>query len=185
MRQSRGPAGPARPLARAKRPARFAVVFGGCFLLGVGVLLIPSVHAVVTEFSSVLVRLCYGLIRFCGGTALAVGPVLSDPASGFAVEMRDGCNAVNVTLLLWSAMVAFPAAWRPKAMGLVAGSLIIQALNVVRFISLFYLGQYSRTWFDFAHGYLWETLLVLDAMVIFWLWVSRVSGSGTVGNAGE
>ena len=62
-----------------------------------------------------------------------------------------------------------------KAFGLVAGSLIIQVLNIVRFLSLFYLGQYSLTWFDFAHTYLWESMLVLDTMVVFWLWVNRAA----------
>jgi exosortase/archaeosortase family protein len=72
-------------------------------------------------------------------------------------------------------VLAFPAPWTLKALGLVAGSLIIQALNIVRFVSLFYIGQYSMMWFDFAHGYLWESLLVLDTLIVFWLWVQRVS----------
>lgn len=50
-------------------------------------------------------------------------------------------NAINVTILLWSAVLAFPAPWKMTALGLVAGTIIVQALNIVRFISLFYLGQ--------------------------------------------
>jgi exosortase H (IPTLxxWG-CTERM-specific) len=97
--------------------------------------------------------------------------------------MRDGCNAVNVTILLWAAVIAFPATWKMKALGTLAGSLLIQAVNVIRFITLFYIGQYSATWFDFAHGYLWETLIVLDTMVIFGLWVSRVSRAANLPHA--
>jgi exosortase H (IPTLxxWG-CTERM-specific) len=97
--------------------------------------------------------------------------------------MRDGCNAVNVTILLWSAVLAFPASWRMKALGLAIGSLIIQMLNIIRFISLFYLGQYSTTWFDFAHAYLWESLLVLDTLVIFWLWVKHAALPGAAAHA--
>ena len=84
-------------------------------------------------------------------------------------------NAINVTILLWSAVLAFPAPWKMKAFGLAVGTVVVQALNIVRFISLFYLGQYSMAWFDFAHAYLWESLLVLDTMVVFWLWVNRVA----------
>ena len=91
------------------------------------------------------------------------------------MEMRDGCNAVNVTLLFCAAVVAFPARWKARLLGLVAGSLILQAVNIVRFISLFYIGQYNMTLFDFMHGYLWETLLILDTMVIFSFWVRRAS----------
>ena len=94
--------------------------------------------------------------------------------------MKDGCNAVNVTLLLLSAMLAFPSPWKLKILGLLAGGLVIQAINIVRFISLYYLGQYSRTWFDFAHGYLWESMLILDTLAVFWLWANRVKRAQTL-----
>ena len=156
------------------RPASFAVRFGVYLLLGIGILLLPPVQTVDAGFSRGLVRLSHRLIELCGGKAGREGAILR-ASGGFAVEMRDGCNAVNVTVLLWSAVLAFPATWKRRAVGLLAGSVIIQALNIVRFISLFYIGQYSTGWFDFAHGYLWESLLVLDTMVVFWLWVTRVS----------
>jgi exosortase H (IPTLxxWG-CTERM-specific) len=134
------------------------------------------------QFSRALVWLAHGLIAGCGGHAVSEGAILRTP-EGFGVEMRDGCNAINVTILLWSAVLAFPASWKMKAIGLTAGSLVIQALNIVRFISLFYLRQYSMTWFDFAHSYLWESLLVLDTMVIFWLWAKQAAPSGTAAYA--
>lgn len=168
-----------RSKAAIVRPTRFAVVFVSCFLLCVGIVLTPPVHAVDVRFSQILVQAAHFVIRAFGGQALVQGAILRDPASGFAVEMREGCNAVNVTFLLLSAMIAFPAPWKGKAVGLLAGGAIIQGLNIVRFISLYYIGQYSMTLFDFAHGYLWESLLVLDTLVVFWLWVNRVSNIGT------
>jgi exosortase H (IPTLxxWG-CTERM-specific) len=97
--------------------------------------------------------------------------------------MKDGCNAANVTVFLWSAMLAFPSPWKTKVWGFLAGGIVIHAINILRFISLFYLGLYSRYWFDFAHAYLWETLLVLDTVVVFSLWVNRVSQSAAVAHA--
>jgi len=111
------------------------------------------------------------------------GPVLLSPSNGFAIEMMDGCNGLNVTLLLWSAIMAFPANWQPKIAGIALGGIFVQSLNLVRFISLFYLGQYSRQWFEFAHGYLWEALLVLDAIVFYWIWMSRAGRSGAAADA--
>jgi len=184
-RLSRASAEAVRTGAGAVQPGRFAAIFAACFLFAVGVLLTPPAQKLDVQFSHGLVKIASGLIHLCGGKSLVQGAVLRDPAGGFAVEMRDGCNAVNVTILLWSAVLAFPAPRRQKALGLLAGSLIIQVLNIGRFISLFYIGQYSMTWFDFAHGYLWETLLVLDTMVIFWMWVNRVFRVGAVLNAGR
>jgi exosortase H (IPTLxxWG-CTERM-specific) len=131
------------------------------------------------HFSRVLVRVSHGLIRIFGGSANVQGAILRAPG-GFAVEMKDGCNGINVAILLWAAILAFPAPWRMRVLGLLAGTAAIQILNMVRFISLFYIGQYSTNWFEFAHGYLWETLLILDTMVVFWLWAVRASRAGTM-----
>ena len=60
--------------------------------------------------------------------------------------------------------------------------LAIQALNLVRIISLFYLGQWNRVWFDWFHLYLWQALIVLDALVAFLIWLRylpRQSGPAT------
>jgi exosortase H (IPTLxxWG-CTERM-specific) len=155
-----------------RRNTRFVLIFAGTLLAAFGVLLTGPAQYLDAKLSLALVKVAHGVLAACGSHATRDAAVLTAP-NGFAVEMRDGCNGINVTILLWSAILAFPARWRRKALGLVAGSLIIQALNIVRFISLFYLGQYSLTWFDFAHTYLWESMLVLDTMVVFWLWVNH------------
>ena len=154
------------------RGLRFVIIFAGTFLASFGVLLTGPAQYLDARLSSALVNIAHGMLVAFGSHATHDAAILR-ASNGFAVEMRDGCNGINVTILLWSAILAFPARWRMKSIGLVAGSLIIQALNMVRFISLFYLGQYSLTWFDFAHTYLWESMLVLDTMVVFWLWVNR------------
>ncbi len=158
--------------AASPRPARSVIIFAGCLLLAFGVLFTAPVQSLDLKFSRTLVQISHGLVLACGGHATRDAAIMRAP-SGFGVEMRDGCNGVNVIILLWSAVLAFQASWKMKALGLAAGTILVQALNVVRFISLFYIGQYSMAWFDFAHLYLWESLLVLDTMVVFWLWVKR------------
>ena len=166
---------------RSIRPVRFALVFFCCFVLGIAGLQIPPVQSIDRQFTEGLVALAHKSVTICGGHATRQGAVLRSP-EGFAVEMRDGCNAVNVMILLCSAVFAFPADWKMKALGILGGAAIIQVVNVFRFITLFYLGQYSMPWFDFAHGYLWESLIVLDTMVVFWYWAMHVLRSTTVSN---
>jgi exosortase H (IPTLxxWG-CTERM-specific) len=163
------------------QPVRFALIFFCCFVLGIAVLLIPPVQGVDRKFTEGLVALAHKVVTICGGHATRQGAILRSP-SGFAVEMRDGCNAVNVTILLCSAIFAFPAAWKMKTLGILGGAAIIQIVNLFRFITLFYLGQYSMPWFDFAHAYLWESLIVLDTMAVFWYWAMHVLRSATVSN---
>lgn len=165
------------------RMRRFVVVFAICLLLGFGLVLAPFAQPVVNSFTEGLVQVSGRLIRFFGGGAVVRGNLLESPASHFEIQMVNGCNALNVTLLLWAAVLAFPSSWSQKAKGLLAGTAAIHVVNVVRFISLFYLGQYNRAWFDFAHWYLWESVMMLDTLVVFWIWVHMVRRSGSMPDA--
>jgi len=157
------------------RPGRFVVVFALAALLQFALLLTPLCRPAVDGFSRSIVRGSSLLINALGGKASAQGALLGSPSNGFTIEMRDGCNGVNVMILLWSAVLAFPVSRGWKLVGVLVGAAAIQGLNFFRFISLFYLGQYSLAWFDFAHLYLWETLIMLDALIVFGLWVRRAS----------
>ena len=170
---------PARPVGNAL--PRFAITFGVCLLAGFGALFLPAVQTVDQNVTKSLVQVAHSLIHLCGGSAFAVGAVLWAP-SGFGVEMKDGCNAANVTILFWAALIAFPADKRMKIIGGLIGGLLIQVVNILRFISLFYLGQYSTSLFDFAHIYLWEILIILDTVVIFWWWVNWVNRGTAAAN---
>ena len=45
------------------------------------------------------------------------------------------------------------------------------AANVLRVVTLFYLGQWSLAAFEWAHLYAWQALIMLDAMVFWLLWL--------------
>jgi exosortase H (IPTLxxWG-CTERM-specific) len=157
------------------RPGRFVAFFALATLLQFALLLAPGFHPAVDGFSRSLVQASSLVINGLGGKASAQGSLLGSPVNGFAIEMKDGCNGVNVMILFWSAVLAFPVSRAWKLSGILAGAVAIQGLNFFRFISLFYLGQYNKSWFEFAHLYLWETLILLDALIVFGLWVRRAS----------
>ena len=131
----------------------------------------------VDGFSGKLASVSAWLITTFGGACNRQAAVLMNPQGGFAMEVRDGCNGVNVVIMLWAAVLAYPTSLRWKLIGLAGGLAAIQGLNLLRLISLFYLGQYNRSIFDFAHLYLWETLIILDAMVVFGLWSRRAKAN--------
>lgn len=119
-----------------------------------------------------------GIATTCGAlmgwfdTAVSVrGDIIENTRNGFAVAIRPGCNGVEAVIFLAAAMFAFPAPWRHKLAGFAIGALIIQALNLLRVISLFYLGQWDQDVFDWAHLYVWEVLIMLDVLVMFLLWL--------------
>ena len=158
---------------------RFLVLFPVFLAVGFALSLGPLLRPAIEGFTRVLVELSAAAIRIFGGNAAAHEVTLQNPSTGFAVQVLEGCNGNNVMILLWAAILAYPASWMDKAKGLLAGTAILQAVNLVRIVTLFYLGQYDRQWFDFAHLYVWESLFVLFTLTIFWMWVRRTGRSGT------
>ncbi len=140
-------------------------------VLFVADLLPPVDQYVILPFTSALAKVCVFLVGLFDSHVIAYGKVLQSTSTNFAISIERGCNGVEAVIILISAMLAFPAPWKHKLVGIGLGFFAIQVLNIVRIISLFYLGQWNRTWFDWFHLYLWQALIVLDALVVFLIWL--------------
>lgn len=151
---------------------RFMFIFITC-LLGLFVLelLRPVELHVIEPFTAAIAHVCMWIVDLFDNTAVAHGKVLATADGSFAISIERGCNGIEAVIILVSAMLAFPASWKHRLAGIGVGFLAIQALNLVRIISLFYLGQWNRVWFEWFHLYLWQALIVLDALVVFLLWL--------------
>jgi exosortase H (IPTLxxWG-CTERM-specific) len=161
--------------ASTRKTLVFVLVFSLTALAQFAVLLATPVRPLVDGFSGDLAAVSAWLIHSSGGNCLRYAAVLSNPARNFAMEVRDGCNGINVVVLLWSAILAYPASLKWRLLGVTAGLAAIQSLNLFRLISLFYLGQYNHSLFEFAHEYLWELLIIIDGIVVFNLWTRQAS----------
>ncbi len=108
-------------------------------------------------------------------SVIAYGKVLQFKDSGFAVSIEAGCNGVEATIVLIAAIGAFPANWRARLIAIGLGFLAIQVLNIVRIISLFYLGNWNLEYFSWIHLYLWPALIMLDVLVVFIVYLRYLS----------
>jgi exosortase H (IPTLxxWG-CTERM-specific) len=114
-------------------------------------------------------------MRMFDASITTTGNVIATTRSAFAVAIEAGCNGVEATLVLTAAMLAFPATWRHRLAGIVVGVAAVQLLNVVRVVSLFYLGQWNQQVFEWAHLYVWQALIMLDVLIVWVIWV-RLAG---------
>jgi len=151
---------------------RFLVIFITSLLVlfTLDVLTVVEIH-LIDPFNALLATISAKLIGLFGGDAIAQGKVIISIGTGLAVSIERVCNGVEAVIILVSAMIAFPSGWKAKFVGIVLGTLAIQALNLVRIISLYYLHQWSSVWFEWFHSYIWQALIVLDALVMFLLWL--------------
>lgn len=154
---------------------RFFLIFIVLLLIFFGLeLLNPVQENIILPFTSLLASVCSFLVRAFDTQAIAYGKILQDSASGFAISIEAGCNGIEACIVLIAAMLAFPAPWAYKLKGIMIGIVAVQLLNIVRVISLFYLGQWNMDWFMFAHTYLWQTLIMLDVLIVFLIWVWKM-----------
>jgi exosortase H (IPTLxxWG-CTERM-specific) len=152
--------------------ARFFLVFVALQVLLFGLELTPWVrHWFVVPWTDTLAAISADLVKFFDPEVIADGNVLRSARNGFAVAIEAGCNGVEASIVLVAAMLAFPAPWQRKLLGLAVGILAVQGLNIIRVISLFYLGQWNLNVFEFAHRYVWQALIMLDVLIVWLLWV--------------
>ena len=93
----------------------------------------------------------------------------------FAVNIRNGCNGVEAMLIFLAAVLAFPAPWRARLLGLVLGVVAIQAVNLVRVVALYLTGAYFPSWFDASHTVIWQTVVILFSVLLWILWANRLA----------
>lgn len=138
--------------------------------------MLDSVQAsVIMPLTNMLAQVSGALMTMWDGDVMTYGRVIQSKASGFGVSIEAGCNGVEAAIILIAGIVAFPAPWRYKAAGIVIGIAAVQGANLLRIISLYYLGKWNTAVFDFAHLYLWQALIMLDVLIVWLLWTRAVS----------
>ncbi|NOR19914.1 MAG: exosortase H [Xanthomonadales bacterium] len=152
----------------------FSVLLIGLFTLEI---LQPAEKYVILPFTSMIADISVWIVQLFDENVIANGNVIRDKVSGFGVRIERGCNGLEAVIILFSAIFAFPAPFKNKMIGFVIGFFAIQLLNLVRIISLYYLGQWNYTAFEWFHLYLWQARIILDALVVWLIWLRTLPGS--------
>jgi exosortase H (IPTLxxWG-CTERM-specific) len=127
----------------------------------------------VIPWTETLAKISQKIVMLFDQNVTATGKILRSTSNGFAVSIEAGCNGVEATIVLLAAILAFPAPWKYKAVGFAIGLIAVQGLNIVRVISLFYLGQWSMKAFEWAHLHIWQALIMLDVLVVWLIWIRK------------
>lgn len=145
--------------------AKFLIALVGFYAV---VALNPVNDHVIVPFTEVVARASALVLRATSERVEVVGTLIRSPR--FAIDVKNGCNGIEAMLLLAAAMLAFPASLRSRLMGLAVASVAIQALNLLRLSSLFWLGAYHRKIFEFFHIAVWQSIIILAAIAMFVVW---------------
>ncbi len=117
------------------------------------------------------------LLRGLGWGVSLDGTTLVVPSARLLVSTE--CTSLGATAFLWGALLAFPAPWSGKGLGLLVGAAALFVVNAVRVVTLVYVSAYAPAWLDVAHLLVWQTLMVVLALALFLLWTQRFALSHT------
>lgn len=104
-------------------------------------------------------------------------------SSRAVLEIVRGCDGSGVWFLVSAAMLAFPARWRYKVLGVLASAVLVYVLNLARLVGLYFAAVARPAWFVPLHGYFVPTLLIVIMCLFFMAWMNIAVRAGTRGSS--
>lgn len=121
--------------------------------------------AVDTVYSNLIVILTHHILSLFQIQSSYDGTTLSLP--GISLNVLFGCNGLEAVMIYAIAIIAFPAPWKKRLLGIAAGLLIIQVINIFRIVGLAYAAVNHRELFKILHIYVAQGIMIAIALGIF------------------
>ncbi len=109
----------------------------------------------------------FGLVRGVEGSIIHL--------SHISLDVKFGCNGLEAFLIYMVGVIAFPASWRQKLLGVVVGFFVIQLFNLLRIVALGYFGSHFSSYFYIFHIYVAQGIMIAISFVLFISWLSYVN----------
>jgi exosortase/archaeosortase family protein len=153
---------------------RFVAFFGIGYLLlhwlasGSGPL--PAVNTAIQELTVVQTMAAEQLLRLVGEPVRRDGDLLMGAA--FSCEVGEGCNGMSALNLVLAGILSFPALPRRKLAGLLLLVPAVFAINIFRIAGLYWTGVHHPSFFNMAHVYVGQVLVIIVTVVLWWFWIA-------------
>ena len=92
------------------------------------------------------------------------------------------CSGIEAVLMFSVAVIAYPGKWKNKLIGITAGFLVLQVLNLGRVLSLAYSAVHFRSFFEIIHLYIAQGFMIAAALLIFIVYLNFSGGNNKVVN---
>lgn len=148
----------------------FALRFLGWLGVFYGLSLTDTHEIALRAYRSGLASAAGVLLRGAGEVCVVAGESIA--SSTASVIVTDRCSALGLFWLLGSVVLAYPAKWGARFLGVFAGALVITVINVVRVGTLFWTSDHHPLAFDAVHETLWPALLVIAVATFLSAWIA-------------
>jgi exosortase H (IPTLxxWG-CTERM-specific) len=157
--------------------ATFVVLVGGYYAL----ILQPWCDRSLYGYLAANARAANTVLRWLAQDTHVSGVTVR--SSRYAISIRRGCDGIEPAWLFCAAVIAFPAPWKRKVAILPAGVALILGLNLVRIVSLYFIGLEMPAFFPTAHLEIWPAVFMVAALILWGAWVGTTKGNSSVRKA--
>ena len=163
--------------AALERPPRFllTVVLYAASVLTLSVVLLSDMvfNDLLHGLRRFVAFAASGTLSLAGMPVSSHGEVISGP--GTTLLIVNECTGIDATILLVSAVLVFPAAWRPKLIGIGLAVAVMMGVNFVRVLTLTYVGNYHGPWLEVGHLYVWPVVVIVAGVGTLLFWAERIA----------
>lgn len=89
-----------------------------------------------------------------------------------ALDVKFGCNGLEAVMIYSVAVIAFPASWKNKFLGILGGFLVIQVINILRISSLAYSAIHFKNLFETIHIYIAQGMMIAISLGVFFIYLN-------------
>jgi len=120
-------------------------------------------------YTKAIVSITAKILEIMGILCTSQGSVIT--ISGTSLDIKFGCNGLEAVMIYSVGIISFPATWKKKFLGIVAGFIVIQIINIIRIVVLAYSSIYFKTLFEYIHIYIAQGMMIAIALGIYLLWI--------------
>lgn len=157
---------------------RFAVTYlalMGSFFLLIGLKTVQNVIDLNGLYTKGVVILTSKILEVLTIPSTYQGSVIKLPS--IALDVRFGCNGLEAVMIYSVAVIAFPASWKDKLMGILGGFLVIQVINILRISSLAYSAIHFKDLFEYIHIYIAQGMMIAVSLGVFFIYLNYAKAS--------
>lgn len=136
---------------------------------------------ILDPFTGAVARVTVWLFLLAGQNASAMGKTVI--VNSTILSIATGCNGVEAMALYFAAVLALPARWTRRLIGVAIGFVGIFIINQIRVIGLFLVAMYRPEFLPQAHHYAGQTFVIVMGMALWFFWAEQYAGFRTAKRA--
>jgi archaeosortase B (VPXXXP-CTERM-specific) len=139
-----------------------------------GITFLTNHDSAMASFQGGIATITSHTINLFGGRTSVSGNIIHSEGS-FALSVVTACTGLFTTGVFIVAVIAFPAGFLAKLIGVLLGTTGVFLINLLRLGSLFYVGVHFPNLFDRMHLLVWQSLVIVLALFLWLLWAKVVA----------